>query len=365
MVGGSVMRDRQGDQGRLFTRRHVLQGAAGLGLAAAGGTVLSACGFDTGAGGNASEPEPDAPLETTSIRLWSRPNVQCNAAQYMAERFLREEGFTDVQYPQVSAKDLIDDGPASGKLDFGIGYAAAWIPLIDKGLPVVMLGGVHIGCWQVFATGDIKSLRDFKGKTVSIISPTFTDGIFMAMTLNDVGLDIGKDVKIVNHPPAENARILSSGEVDAVVAFPPISKDLRVKGIGRVVLDSVTDPPWSNYYCCTAVTNREWMEKHPVATKRALRAMVKGADMVAKNPDASARFMVDRGYSENFDYTCDILKEIPYNNIWRDFDPVDSVRFYALRLKQAGLIKSTPDEILERGTDFRYLNELRRELKEA
>jgi NitT/TauT family transport system substrate-binding protein len=187
----------------------------------------------------------------------------------------------------------------------------------------------------------------------------------MAMTLNDVGLDINKDVKIVNHPPSDNARILSSEEVDALVAFPPVSMDLRVKGIGNVVINSLTDPPWSNYYCCTAVTTRDWMEKHPVATKRALRALLKGADVVAKDPNGSARFMVDRGYSKNFDYTCDILKEIPYNNIWQDFDPVDSVRFYALRLKQAGLIKSTPDEILERGTDFRYLTQLRKELQSA
>jgi NitT/TauT family transport system substrate-binding protein len=306
----------------------------------------------------------DAPLETTSIRLWSLPNIQCIAAQYMAEPFLREEGFTDVQYPRYAPKDV---RPALGnaEMDFGVGYAAAWIPMIDAGLPLVMLGGVHVGCWQVFATGDIKSLRDFKGKTVSVISPTFTDGIFMAMTLNDVGLDMNKDVNVVNYPPSENARILSSGEVDAVVAFPPISKDLRVKGIGKVVLNSLTDPPWSNYYCCTAVANREWMAKHPVAAKRALRALVKGADVVAKDPDQSARFMVDRGYSDNFDYTCDILKEIPYNNIWRDFDPVDSVRFYALRLKQAGLIQSTPDEILKRGTDFRYLKQLGKELQSA
>ena len=129
-----------------------------------------------------------------------------------------------------------------------------------------------------------------------------------------------ENVKIVNYPPSEYARVLSSGEVDAVVAFPPMTKDLSEKGIGRVLVNSMTDPPWSNYYCCTAVVNRDWMEKHPVATKRALQAIVKGADVVAKDPDGSARFMVDKGYSDNFDYTCDILKEIPYNNIWRDFD---------------------------------------------
>lgn len=358
------MSERDDDHIPLLSRRRILQGAAGLGLAAATGTLLPACGSGGGAERLASEPEPEGPPETTSIGLFSVKETQCLAAQYLAEPFLREEGFTDIHYPRITGKQLLED-MRNGKIEFAMGYAAVWIPMIEAGAPLVMLGGVHVGCWQVFATGDITSLRDFKGKTVSFLAPGFTDYTFMAMTLNDVGLDINKDVKVVNHPPTENARLLSSGEVDAVVAFPPITKDLRVKGIGKVVLNSLTDPPWSNYYCCTAVASRDWLEKHPVAAKRALRAIVKGADVIAKDPDGSARFMVDRGYSDNFDYTCDILKEIPYNNIWRDFDPEDSVRFYALRLRQAGLIKSTPDEILERGTDFRYLTQLRKELRSA
>jgi NitT/TauT family transport system substrate-binding protein len=356
------MSERGYEHPHLLTRRQVLRGAAGLGLAAATGTLLPAC--SSAAKRPATELRSDAPPETTSIRLYSLPDVQCIAAQYMAEPFLREEGFTDVQYPRRSARESLET-LQKGDFDIVVAYAATVIPMIEAGAPLVMLGGIHVGCWQVFGTGDIKSVRDFKDKTVSIIGPKFNDGLFMAMTLNDVGLDLNKDVKIVSHLPSENARILSSGEVDALVAFPPVSMDLRVKGIGKVVINSLTDPPWSNYYCCTAVTTRDWLEKRPVATKRALRAVLKGADVVATDPNGSARFMVDRGYSNNFDYTCDILKEIPYNKIWQDFDPVDSVRFYALRLKQAGVIKSTPDEILERGTDFRYLNDLRKELHTA
>ena len=358
------MSERYDEHIPLLSRRRLLQGAAGLGLAAATGTLLPACGSGGTGERQASEPKPDGPPETSSIGLFSIKETQCLAAQYVAEPLLREEGFTDIHYPRIPGKQLLDD-VKNGRVEFGMGYAAALIPLIEAGAPVVMLGGVHVGCWQVFASGEITSLRDFKGKTVSVVAPGLTDHLFISMTLNDVGLDVNKDVKVVNNPPSEYARLLSSGEVDAVVAFPPTTKDLRVKRIGRVVLNSLTDPPWSNYYCCTAFATRDWMEKHPVATKRALRAVVRGADVIAKDPEGSARFMVDRGLSDNFDYTCDILKEIPYKNIWRDFDPVDSVRFYALRLKQAGIIKSNPDEIIKRGTDFRYLTQLRKELQSA
>jgi NitT/TauT family transport system substrate-binding protein len=34
-----------------------------------------------------------------------------------------------------------------------------------------------------------------------------------------------------------------------------------------------------------------------------------------------------------------------------------------LRLRDVGLIKSTPQKILAEGTDWRFLNELKRELK--
>jgi hypothetical protein len=41
----------------------------------------------------------------------------------------------------------------------------------------------------------------------------------------------------------------------------------------------------------------------------------------------------------------------------------DSLRFYALRLHEVGMIKSSPNALLAEGTDWRFLNELKRELK--
>ena len=48
---------------------------------------------------------------------------------------------------------------------------------------------------------------------------------------------------------------------------------------------------------------------------------------------------------------------------WRDYDAEDSVRFYALRMKETGMIASSPQEIIAKGTDWQFLDELKRELK--
>ena len=37
------------------------------------------------------------------------------------------------------------------------------------------------------------------------------------------------------------------------------------------------------------------------------------------------------------------LKDARYG-LWREYDPEDTVRFYALRLHEAGMIKKTPNE---------------------
>ena len=104
------------------------------------------------------------------------------------------------------------------------------------------------------------------------------------------------------------------------------------------------------------------MRKHPVATKRALRAILKAADVCANAPERAAQLLVDKGYTAHYAYALQALQEIPYGQ-WREYDSEDTVRFYALRLHEVGMIKSSPQKIIAQGTDWRFLNELRKELK--
>jgi NitT/TauT family transport system substrate-binding protein len=58
----------------------------------------------------------------------------------------------------------------------------------------------------------------------------------------------------------------------------------------------------------------------------------------------------------------DALKMVNYT-LWRDTNPEDTMRFYALRLHEVGMIKSNPERLIARASDWRLLNELKRELK--
>jgi NitT/TauT family transport system substrate-binding protein len=136
---------------------------------------------------------------------------------------------------------------------------------------------------------------------------------------------------------------------------------MREQQIGHVVISSTVDRPWSQYFCCMLAGNREFVRTNPMATKRALRAILKAADFCADEPEQSARFLVEQGYTKNYDHALQVMKAIPY--AWREFSAEDTLRFYALRLHEVGMLKSTPQELLAQGTDWRFLNELKRELK--
>ena len=45
---------------------------------------------------------------------------------------------------------------------------------------------------------------------------------------------------------------------------------------------------WSQYFCCTAAANRDFAQRQPIATKRALRAILKAADVCALEPERAA-----------------------------------------------------------------------------
>jgi NitT/TauT family transport system substrate-binding protein len=340
-------------QGGHLNRRQFLQSTASVGLSLAGLALLEGCGPQLAA------PAAEPPPETTTIRL-SRVASICVAPQYFAQEYLKAEGFTEVQYVEKDISALI----ASGEADFGLNFAAPVIARVDAGDPAVVLAGVHTGCFELFGTERVRTISDLKGKTVAVgdLLTNAPQYVFLSSMAAYVGLDPNKDINWVKYQPAEAMQLLAEGKIDAYLGFPPIPQQLRNKKIGHVVVNSMMDKPWSQYFCCVATVNREFMRKNPVATKRALRALLKAADTCTREPEQVARFLVDKGFTPNYDYALQTLQEMKEAyGTWREYDPEDTLRFYALRLREAGMIKSSPNEIIARGTDWRFLNELKKE----
>jgi len=208
----------------------------------------------------------------------------------------------------------------------------------------------------------VRAIRDLKGKIVAVAWLGGPEHVFLSSMVAYVGLDPGKDINWARFPPSESMRFLEEGLIDAFLAFPPSPQELRAKNVGHVVVNSAVDRPWSQYFCCVVTGTREFVRKYPVATKRALRAILKAADLCALEPERVARVLVDKGYIKQYEYALQAMKDVPYGK-WRAYDPEDTIRFYALRLHEAGMIKSSPQKIIAQSTNWRFLNELKKELK--
>ena len=128
------------------------------------------------------------------------------------------------------------------------------------------------------------------------------------------------------------------------------------------MVNSAVDRPWAQYFCCITVGNRAFVRKHPVATKRALRAILKASDLCALEPERAARSVWTRDTLGRLHLRAPDDAEVPYGK-WREYDPEDTVRFYALRHEEVhGPVE--PAEAHRPGTDWRFLTELKKELKQ-
>jgi NitT/TauT family transport system substrate-binding protein len=303
----------------------------------------------------------EAPLETTTIRLAYTTNI-CLAPLDVTEGLLRAEGFTDIQYVKAAGGSSEPQMMAKGEVDFGASFAGTVVYHLDAGLPITALSGLHVGCYELFVHEPIRTISDLKGRRVGIQTLSTSGHLYLSIIAKHVWLDPKADIEWIVPSSGSAMELFAEGKTDAFLAFPPERQELRARKIGRVILATTTDQPWSQYFCCILFSSRDFVRAHPIATKRALRAILKTADLCATEPKTAARRLVSGGFTERYEYALESLTEIPYDK-WREFDPEDSMRFYALRLHEVGMIKSNPNKILASGTDWRFLNELKRELK--
>jgi|SRR5688572_4831529 len=162
---------------------------------------------------HAADPAP----ETTKIALAQSPAL-CTAPQIVAEELLRGEGFTDIQYLRTGSAELYKT-VASGQAQLGMGVTLRFILDVDAGAPTVLLTGVHVGCYELFGVGTVRSVNNLKNKTVSVPGLHSGAHALLASMAAYVGLNPAKDIKWVVHPFAESMRLLADGKIDAFMGF--------------------------------------------------------------------------------------------------------------------------------------------------
>ncbi len=300
-------------------------------------------------------------IETKRIRFVHAPSI-CIAPLYLAEEFLRMDGFTDIQYLPLGTRN----GPyalADGRGDMAMWDTPGLIPHLDAGRPISLLAGIHAGCYELFGNERVRAIRDLKGKTIAVQYYEGGDYILLASMLAYVGIRPQQDVRWIAGESTRDAMdLFVQGKADAFLGFAQQPEELRARKFGHVIIDTSQDRPWSQYFCCMVAANRAFAQRHPIATKRVLRAILMAADICSADPVRAARYLSDKLYEPRFQFGLNVMKKLPYNR-WREANPEDTLRFHALRLHEVGMLKSSPRKLIADSTDWRFLEEIKKELK--
>ena len=204
----------------------------------ASGVALTAAAAMLGVSAKPADAEP--PPEIRSLRL---PRFTfdhaCLAPQWIADEFLRAEGFTDIQY---ATHDDCLSALAANKIDFAGADIMSLLLALDKGIPLVAIGGIHAGCFELFGTSRVRSLLDLKNGTVAV-GWAGGQALVTAMATY-VGLDPRRDAKFIQPPSREAIELLAQAKIDALLGFPPEPQELRKRNIGHVVVSLSEDRPW-------------------------------------------------------------------------------------------------------------------------
>ena len=218
---------------------------------------LAAAGAAGCLGVRASATSADAPPETTRIRIAKVPAI-CLAAQYVAEDLLRAEGFTDVQYVEMPLPQIAS-AVATGTIDVSAETVTDLVMELESGGAIVIITGLHVGCYELVAGHRVRRIPDLKGKTIAVADRGRR--AFIASMAVQVGLDPQKDIQWVEKSGDEAISLLADGKLDAYLGFPPEPQEMRAKNIGRVILNTAKDRPWAQYFCCMVFLNPRFVRQ--------------------------------------------------------------------------------------------------------
>ena len=161
-------------------------------------------------------------------------------------------------------------------------FAPAVIAELDGGAPLTMVAGMHVGCFELFAhESHPHHCRSEGQEGWRALGLRNAEALWSASWRAYVGINPNEDIHWVSDPSAKPMDLFIDRKIDAFLAGPPRAQELRARGIGHSLVNSSTDRPWSQYFCCMLMSRTEFVRKYPVATKRVLRAMLKAADLCA------------------------------------------------------------------------------------
>lgn len=229
--------------------------------------------------------------ERVKLRISSATKTLGYGPLWIASRmgFFERQGL-DVDVVVIRASDVGIQALAGGSLEIAGSSSDAPIAAIEKGLDLVIVGGLINGLTQsIMAAKKFKTYSDLRGATLGAIS--LTSGVTFALrqVLKVKGLDYPRDYKllVIGGTPQTYAALVA-GSIDAAALSLPVNYAAEEQGfneIGRFV-DLIP-----NYQLAALSAKRSWAEKNRPVLVRVMRAMAQTMRWIHQNKEPAANYL--------------------------------------------------------------------------
>ena len=221
---------------RIASTRSVTSVAAAVGAA----LVLSACGSSADEGSSSAGSDSGAPDTLVLAAIPSEESTSLQQRFSLIQQVIEDETGIPVQFQNATDYAAVIEAQRAGKVHIGHYGPFSYVTARDGGVPVQPLGALADSADEspgyrsyaiVPAGSDIRSLDDFRGRTVCFVDPTSTSGyLYPSAGLLEAGIDPAEDITPVfagGHDAS--ALAVLNGQCDAGFAYDTMVTDALVQ----------------------------------------------------------------------------------------------------------------------------------------
>ena len=196
----------------------------------------------------------------------------------------------EVDVVVIRGSDVSTQALAGGSLQVSGASSDAPIAAIDRGLDMVIIGGIINGLSQSIMAGkNYKTYEDLRGATLGANSLTAGTAFAFRRVLKAKGLEFPRDYKLINVGGTPQAfAALSSGQIAAAPLSLPVNYAAEEQGfntIGRFI------DVMPHYQLSVYSVRRAWAEENRPVVVRFMKAIVASNRWLHANKDAAVELL--------------------------------------------------------------------------